>query len=85
MSTHKICTIHDTKAEIFFSPYLYRSSAEFIRVVQTEAKNKESMLHKFPSDYDLYVLGDWSETEASIQTLPVKQRLGSVLDLCPLN
>lgn len=62
---------------------LARSSADFIRSVQVEAKNPNSMLHKFPADYDLYLLGGWDE-KTGIETNE-KKRLGSVLDLCPLS
>lgn len=80
--THVIAAIKDTKAEVFMPPYLYRTKADFIRTVQVEAKNPQSMLHKFPSDYELYIVGDWDEQTGIIPSDEL--RLGSVMDLCPL-
>lgn len=87
MKTHVLCSIYDNKAEIYFAPQLFRSPADFIRQIQVAAKDKNSMLHQHPSDYELIVLCDWSETEAILPGTGsdnVYKRLGSVLDLCPL-
>lgn len=78
-----LTAIYDNKSEIFLGANVARSTADFIRSVQVEAKNPQSMLHKFPSDYELYVISQWDEKEGVILT--EKKRLGSVLDLCPLN
>lgn len=83
--THLLVSLYDNKAEKYSQPTLARSKADFIRSVQIEAKNPQSMLHKFPADYDLYVLTQWSEDTALLGSTPDPQRLGSVLDLCPLS
>lgn len=86
-STHVIGSLLDTKAGIFSPPHLFRTKADFIRSIQTEAKNPQSMLHQHPGDYDLYIVGDWHESTAIDVTerIETPERLGSVLDLCPLN
>lgn len=78
-----LTAIYDNKSERFFAINTSRSTGDFIRSVQVEAKNPQSMLHQFPSDYELYVLSDFDEKDGIILT--EKKRLGSVLDLCPLN
>lgn len=83
MSSHVIGSLYDIKSEIYSPPHLFRSTADFIRTIQTEAKNPQSMLHKFPSDYELHVVGQWNEYSGILDDLD-KKRLGSVLDLCPL-
>ncbi|QGH73558.1 MAG: DNA binding protein [Microviridae sp. ctITQ3] len=83
MKTTFITAIYDNKAERFFAMNTSRTPADFIRSVQVEAKNSQSMLHQFPSDYELYVLSEWDEKQGIILT--EKKRLGSVLDLCPLS
>lgn len=82
-TTHILATIRDTKSELLWVPQTFRSKAEFIRSVQMAAKDTTTMLHKFPADFDLVVVGEWSEREGVLSTSD--QRLGSVLDLCPLN
>jgi len=82
-TSHIIGAIYDTKAELFWQPQLFRSKADFIRALQMGAKDKTTMLHQFPADYDLMVVGEWDETSAIMSNN--LSRLGSVLDLCPLN
>lgn len=82
MNTHILASIYDNKSEIFFAPQLFRSTADFVRTIQNEAKRSDSMLNKHPSDYELYVISNWSESTAEQEL--VHKRLGSVLDLCPL-
>lgn len=79
----QLTAIYDNKAERFFAINLAKTTADFVRSVQVEAKNPQSMLHQFPSDYELYVLSDFDESTGIV--LSEKKRLGSVLDLCPLN
>lgn len=81
--THIIAALLDTKSEILDQPRLFRNGADFVRAVQVATKNPETMFHKFPADYDLIVIGKWSEKDGIIST--EHKRLGSVLDLCPLN
>lgn len=83
LGTHIIGSIFDTKSGIYSPPYLFRSAADFIRTIQSEAKNPNSMLHKFPGDYTLCVIGNWDEKSGIVDN-DAFQRLGSVLDLCPL-
>lgn len=83
MKTHVMTAIFDTKANVFFSLHLSRTPADFVRNVQVEAKNPQSMLHQFPSDYELFIMGEWDENKGVISNDP--KRLGSVLDLCPLS
>lgn len=82
MKSHVITAIKDTKSELLFGLNLSRNSADFVRSVQVEAKNTVSMLHKFPADYDLMIIGEWSEQTGILSN--EQKRLGSVLDLCPL-
>jgi len=80
--TH-ITAIYDNKAERFFAMNTSRTPSDFIRSVQVEAKNPQSMLYQFPADYELYILSDFDDKEGIV--LSEKKRLGSVLDLCPLS
>lgn len=80
--SHIIGAIYDNKAGVHWAPQLFRSNADFVRGCQTAAKDPSTMLHKHPSDYELMVMGSWDEATGIISV--DKQRLGSVLDLCPL-
>ena len=78
-----LCSIYDNKAKIFKGINISKTKADFIRSVQVEAKNPESMFNRFPGDFELYVIGNWDEEQGI--TNSANERLGSVLDLCPLN
>ena len=82
-ATHVLGSIYDNKSELFWAPQLFRSKADFVRAVQTGAKDKSSMLNQHPSDFELYIVGEWNEGDALLNTEVT--RLGSVLDLCPLS
>lgn len=84
-STHVVGSLYDNKAGIYSSPILYRSKADFIRNIQTVAKEPQSMLHKHPADYELYIMAEWDENNGFSDYRDVNERLGSVLDLCPLS
>ena len=77
-----IATLKDTKANLLHHPYLYRTETDFIRAVQQAAKNPEATITQYPADFDLLVIGEWSETEGITDTKI--SRLGTVLDLCPI-
>lgn len=79
--SHIITAIHDCKSGLFLSMNIARNENDFIRTIQVECKNPNSMLKMFPADYDLYVMGEWSE-KAGIMNWE-KRRIGSCLDLCP--
>ena len=54
-------SIYDNKGEFFMTPHFFKSSADFIRNIQVEAKNPQSMLNKFPADYELHIIGSYDE------------------------
>jgi len=76
-----LCTLKDTKANLLHHPYLYRTETDFIRAVQQAAKNPEATITQYPADFDLLVIGEWSETDGIITT--ETKRIGSVLDMTP--
>ena len=82
---HVMGSIYDNKGEFFMTPHFFKSSADFIRNIQVEAKNLQSMLNKFPADYELHIIGSYDEMTGSIEQGDLVKRLGSVLDLCPLS
>lgn len=83
-SSHIIVGIRDLKANIIRGPYLMRTKAEFIRVIQDEAKNPQSDLAKFPNDFRLEIYGSWSENDAILDTHEIDS-LGIVFDLINQN
>jgi len=66
----KIFTLRDRKAQIYGPPLLKRSHAEVTREL-TLAVNQpsESMLNKFPEDFELCELGTYDQGTAKIELL----------------
>ena len=80
MTTHIIGSIYDVKSETFTPPHLFRTKQDFIRTMQSEAQNPQSMLAKFPLDYELNIIGEWSETEGIVNHNE-PDRICSIFDL----
>lgn len=55
--------VHDSKVGVFNAPFFQRTKGEAIRGF-TDAKNDpQSMLNKHPSDYSLWLLGEWNDAD----------------------
>lgn len=57
----KVFAIMDSKAKSFFPPFLQNTHGEAERTFQHGVNNEQSMLNKYPEDYDLYYLGEFDE------------------------
>lgn len=50
-------------------PFFLRTKGEAIRALQTELKNENSNLSKYPADFILFELGEFDESSATITTV----------------
>lgn len=77
----KIFSIRDAKAEFYNQPFFQRSHGEAERTFKSLVQDEKTMIGKFPSDYDLYFLGEFdSETGKSVM-LDTPQHLVKGVDL----
>lgn len=61
-----IFAIHDTKGEVFRSPFYQRTHGEAERSFKQLLDDPQSMVNKYPEDFDLYHLGEYDERTGKI-------------------
>lgn len=63
MSKLVVMAVYDKKAEIFHRPMFDVSRGSVVRSFAGEINSKkpESMLAKYPGDFDLYLFGTWDD------------------------
>lgn len=61
-----ICTIHDTKAEVWGEPFYVMSNGQAVRAFADAARGNDTDIGKHPEDYNLYKIGEWDERTGAI-------------------
>ena len=56
-----LCGVYDKKADFYNYFSVFNNRAEAVRSFTLACRDKDSMLSKFPEDYDLYFLADVDE------------------------
>lgn len=72
----KIITVYDEKAEAFLRPIFHQTSAMAVREFQELVNDRNHQFGKFPQDYTLFELGEWSDRDAEFD-LVQKKSLGN--------
>ena len=72
-----ICTVYDTKAEMFEPPFYSRSELEAERIFSDAVNQADSRVGKHPEDYQLFLLGTFETDTAEITQLGTRKLLGS--------
>jgi len=76
----KIYAIRDNRTESFNIPTFAKSDSEMVRMIQISIMDGESMLAKFPKDYDLYFMGTYDNETGTMETTP-PQHIMSLLQI----
>lgn len=76
-----LITVFDQKAEAFLRPVATNTVGTAVRDFQALVNNPEHDFGKFPHDYTLFQLGEWSDRDASFDLLPAPKTLGNGLEL----
>lgn len=84
MSKLLIFTVRDNKAEAFMRPFFARARGEAIRSFGDEVNTKDTMLNKYPADFELFYLGEFDEVTAGVKALS-PESLGSGLNFIQTN
>lgn len=74
-----ICAVRDSAVQAFGRPFVVQARGQAIRSFQDECKNESSDIAKHPSDYDLYVIGEFNDENGEI-TPQVPQLLLRAVD-----
>lgn len=73
----KAYAIRDSKAEAFNTPLFFLTHGEAERAVVTGAQDQQTMLGRYPDDYDLYYLGQYDDSNGKFEAIP-PEHIGNV-------
>lgn len=67
----KLYSVFDKKAAVYCAPFLAHNMASAIRDLSRAANDPQSVVGQYPSDYELYEVGDWDENTGVIEARSV--------------
>lgn len=65
----QIYSVRDNKAEAYGTPFFQKTHGEAERTFRQLASDPQSMVYKYPSDFDLWHLGETNTTTGIINAL----------------
>lgn len=77
----KAYSIRDSKAEVFNTPFFSKTHGEAERNFQQLTKDSNSMVNKYPEDYDLYHLGTYDDSTGTFEALDTPQHMVKAISL----
>lgn len=77
----KVYSIRDSKGQMYNTPFYFHQHGQAERFVKQNLENPESMLSRYPEDFDLYYLGDFDDATGKIEALDTPQHLYKAVDL----
>ncbi len=63
---HKIFTIYDEKARAYLTPFFLPESGMAVRTFADCVNSESHQFGKHPSDYTLFTLGVWDDSDATL-------------------
>jgi len=75
----KIYSIRDSKAGVYNPPFFLLTHGEAERSFKELTRDANSMVHKYPEDYDLYFLGEYDKLSGAIMTMDTPQHIAKAL------
>lgn len=74
-------TIYDKKMQIHQQPFVAINRATMMRTIADGLKRNDSMMSRFPVDYEIYKIGEFDETTGMITPLPEREFICVLEDL----
>lgn len=76
----KVYSIYDEKAKCFGQPFFMAHNGMALRAFSDLIQDKNTMVAKHPSDFKLYVLGEFDDNSGGLSTLAQPEFLSNALD-----
>lgn len=76
----KIFTVYDLKAEAYMQPVFMVATGQMVRSFADTCEDKTHAFNKHPTDYELFEIGTYDDSNASITMHEHKIHLGSALE-----
>lgn len=77
----KVCAVHDSALDAFMRPLFVPSVAMAARAFTDEVKRPESEMHRHPSDYILYEVGEFDEESGRFSNLDAPRMVVRGVDI----
>ena len=71
----KMYSIYDQKAGVFNNPFYKTTHGEAERDFTTAVNDEKTTLNQYPTDFDLYYLGDYNDQDGKFTTLDTPQHV----------
>lgn len=81
MSKLVIVSVYDSAAEVYSKPFFDVSIGAALRAFMDAVSNKESQLNAHPEHFSLWILGNFDQSNAEIDLLPVPERIAKAHDM----
>lgn len=78
MSSLKVFSVYDSKAEVFMNPFMMSKEGQALRAIVDEVSNKDSLLSKHSEDYTLYCIAEFDQYKGEYVNLSPLKNLGRV-------
>lgn len=62
-----VFAVRDMKAETFGNPIIQRTRQEALRAFGAEASREGSLVHQFPGDFSLYLIGEYDPENGLVE------------------
>jgi len=62
----KVYSIYDTKGEFYTRPFYCKTAGEAERIFQQLVNDEKSTIFQFPTDFDLFFLGEFDEISGKL-------------------
>lgn len=79
--TLKAYSIRDAKAEIYNSPFYAKTHGEAERMFKSSTNDPQSMICKYPEDYDLYHVATFDDNSGIFTALSTPQHIVKAVNL----
>jgi len=63
----KIFTVLDLKSDLFSAPFFSPTQASGVRAFSQACNDPASDFSKFPSDYELFEIGNWDDSSGNVE------------------
>ena len=71
----KMYSIRDAKAEIFKPPFFKSTHGEAERDYRTLCNDTQSLVNRYPEDFDLWFIGTYDDTSGKMESLATPQHI----------
>lgn len=77
-------SVYDKKTDSYSPPMESNNDEEMMRTIASDMGNENSLLHKFPTDFELHIVGSWDNTRGKV-VLRDKKLICTLIELHPSN